>query len=160
MKLINSIFIFISLFVFVDGIVNNPKLKSNVSTKTSHIIKSKFAEESKSSKYNRCPAYNDEEGSNIDRREVLFATIGSLVSTLSLPSAVSAAYGQDAKIELPNPVEAMSNRVNQQCLVESLGNRECLVYLDPANKLYQGSDAQKLTEQIEKAAISLATSAN
>lgn len=157
MQFIKSIFIFSSLSVFVDGILSNPKVKSSVVTKTPQIIKSKFTEESKSLKYNRCPAYLDEEGSTMDRREAFFATIGSLIATMSLPSAVSAAYGQDAKIELPNPVESMSNRVSQQCLVESLGNRECLVYLDPANKLYQGADAQKLTEQIEKASASLAT---
>jgi hypothetical protein len=38
------------------------------------------------------------------------------------------------RLKLPNPMEAITNRVNGQCLVETLGNRECLVYLDPARQ--------------------------
>ena len=92
----------------------------------------------------------------MDRREALFAMLGSLMASMSVPVAASAAYGADAKIELPNPIEAMANRQSGQCLVESLGNRECLVYLDPANKLYQGADNLVLLERVEKASQSLA----
>lgn len=153
MKIITDILVLSSFLVFVDGILYAPKLESYVAKKIPNFVESEHIEQSKASK----KSYSREEGNNMDRRKALFATICGLVATVSLPATVSASYGQDAKIELPNPVESMSNRVNQQCLVESLGNRECLVYLDPANKLYQGADAQKLAERIEKASISLAT---
>ena len=78
----------------------------------------------------------------LDRREAAFAMLGTIWATsttaFSFPEPASAAYGVDAKIELPNMVENMSNRASKQCLVESLGNRECLVWMDPENKLYQG----------------------
>ena len=51
----------------------------------------------------------------------------------------------------------MTKRATQQCLVETLGNRECLVYLDPANKLYQNPEEAVLLERIEKASVALAT---
>ena len=102
----------------------------------------------------RCPEDGDDD--EMDRRETLFAMIGSLVASMSVPVAASATYGADAKIELPNPIEALANRQSGQCLVESLGNRECLVYLDPANKLYQGADNRVLLERVEKASQSLA----
>lgn len=41
-----------------------------------------------------------------------------------------------------------SYRTNKQCLVESLGNRECLVYLDPENKLYKGNDGKVLFDRL------------
>eukprot|EP00957_Ditylum_brightwellii_P107468 8200110-Ditylum_brightwellii.AAC.1 len=94
------------------------------------------------------------------RRRVAFAMIGSLWSVgsaFSSPEAANAVYGQDANIALPNVVEGMNNRVTQQCLVESLGNRECLVYLDPENKLYQGADTRILLERVEKSTEALAT---
>jgi hypothetical protein len=83
---------------------------------------------------------------NEDRREVLFAMMGSLWSIsggATGGAAVAAAtatatafnpiqpafatYGMDAKIELPDVIAGMNERQNKQCLVESLGNRECLV---------------------------------
>lgn len=103
----------------------------------------------------RCPEDKDDDSSDLDRREALFAMLGSVLAT-TVPTTAWAMYGEDAKIELPNPVEAISNRVNGQCLVETLGNRECLVYLDPANKLYQGADNAVLLERMEKASQSLA----
>jgi hypothetical protein len=72
---------------------------------------------------------------NEDRREVLFAMMGSMWSISataaavvgSNPQPVYATYGMDAKIELPDVIAGMNDRQNKQCLVESLGNRECLV---------------------------------
>jgi hypothetical protein len=98
----------------------------------------------------QCPGDIDEEDGDIDRRESFFAMVGGVLASLSMPSAVSAMYGEDAKIELPNPVDAITKRANGQCLVETLGNRECLVYLDPANKLYQGVDSEVLFTRIAK----------
>jgi len=95
---------------------------------------------------------------DMDRREALFAAAGMVwATTTGMPSAAHAVYGADAKIELPNPIESMNQRTNQQCLVESLGNRECLVYLDPANKLYQGAEGSVLLERLEKASEALAS---
>ena len=94
---------------------------------------------------------------DMDRREAAFAMLGSLwAMSWSLPAA-HAMYGEDAKMELPNIMDGMDKRINQQCLVETLGNRDCLVYLDPANKLYQQADNQVLLERIEKASEALAT---
>jgi hypothetical protein len=104
----------------------------------------------------RCPDDEDDDNSDLDRREALFAMLGSMLAT-SVPTAAWATYGDDAKIELPNPIEAISNRANGQCLVETLGNRECLVYLDPANKLYQGADNAVLLERMERTSQSLAS---
>lgn len=115
---------------------------------------SDFSKESRSRRCSRCP---EPETEDVDRREALYAMMGALVGVSSLPAAASATFGQDAKIELPNPVEKMADRVNGQCLVETLGNRECLVYLDPANKLYQGADTGVLLERVEKASEALAT---
>lgn len=94
-----------------------------------------------------------------DRREALFASIGAVwaVTTTAVQPAV-AAYGADAKIELPNPYQQMSDRATRQCLVESLGNRECLVYADQADKfVYKGVDSQALVSRIEKATTALAS---
>jgi len=107
-------------------------------------------------KCSRCPEPNDDD-LDMDRREAAFAMLGSFWAMTSSPIVANAVYGQDAKIELPNPMEDMSRRTNEQCLVESLGTRQCLVYLDPANKLYQQPDNQVLLERIEKASASLAT---
>jgi hypothetical protein len=73
------------------------------------------------------------------------------------PRAAMAASGDAAKIELPNPYTSMVDRATKQCLVESLGNRECLVYADDANKLYQGADSRILLERIEKSSQALST---
>mmetsp|Transcript_4685 Transcript_4685/g.9898 ORF Transcript_4685/g.9898 Transcript_4685/m.9898 type:complete len:254 (+) Transcript_4685:93-854(+) len=71
------------------------------------------------------------------------------------PAVAHATYGQDAKMVMPDIVQGISDRTNKQCLVESLGNRECLVYLDPDNQLYKGSDAQILFERLAKSANAL-----
>lgn len=107
-------------------------------------------------KCNRCPEPLDDDV-DMDRREAAFAMVGSLWAMTTSPLAASAAYGQDAKIELPNPVGDMNRRNNEQCLVESLGTRQCLVYLDPANKLYQQPDNKVLLERLDKASASLAS---
>lgn len=106
---------------------------------------------------------------DIDRREAAFAMIGNLwsrgmiptmvVSTLfSFPARpVHAAFGSDANIQLPNVLEGLNDRVSKQCLVESLGNRECLVYMDPENKLYKGTDSNVLLDRLETTSVALAT---
>ena len=109
-----------------------------------------------------CPEPDDIE---MDRREAAFAMIGAIWSSSVIPSVVlssgaqsaEAVYGTDANIAMPNVMEGISNRVNQQCLVESLGNRDCLVYLDPENKLYKGADGKELVERLEQSAESLST---
>ncbi|CAB9518652.1 expressed unknown protein [Seminavis robusta] len=119
------------------------------------------------SKCGPCPdddEEDDEDNDNkqMDRREAAFAMLGTLWATTSTaatlfssPEPSHAVYGADAKIELPNMAENMANRNNKQCLVESLGNRECLVYMDPDNKLYQGVDSQKLLQKIDLSSVSL-----
>ena len=105
----------------------------------------------------------EEEETLEDRREALFAMMGSLWalsgSPLSpLPPAAHAVYGSDAKIEMPNPIQGMSDRANKQCLVESLGNRECLVYQEDSEKfLYKGADVKVLLERIQTASKALET---
>lgn len=113
---------------------------------------------SKKRKCLRCPETTRED-TDLDRREALFAMVGTLWASTSTfpPGPANALYGADAKIELPNIVDGMTQRVNQQCLVESLGNRECLVYMDPANKLYQGADSRIMLQRIETASEALAT---
>ena len=111
----------------------------------------------KKTRCSRCPEPNDDDV-DMDRREAAFAVLGAIWATTTTTAfPAHATYGQDAKIELPNPVEDMARRTNEQCLVESLGSRQCLVYLDPANKLYQKPDNQVLLERIDKASASLAT---
>ena len=80
------------------------------------------------------------------RRAFLIAS--GLAIAFTNPAVSNAVYGADAKIEIPDIVQGMSDRTNKQCLVESLGNRECLVYLDPENQLYKGSDAKLLFERL------------
>jgi hypothetical protein len=104
-----------------------------------------------------------------DRREALFAGMGALWAAWSGPAAISgivemvpdvamAEYGADAKIEMPNPLQQTIDRASKQCLVESLGSRECLVYeSDAADKLYQGVDSALLLGRLEAAAAALAT---
>ena len=95
---------------------------------------------------------------NEDRREVLFAMMGSMWSiSAGNPQPVYATYGMDAKIELPDVIAGMNDRQNKQCLVESLGNRECLVYkeTDPNKLLYKGANSQILLDRIQLALNSL-----
>ena len=108
---------------------------------------------------------DDEEALSLDRREAAFAMLGGLWAAGTLPGMLvfgdaqvaNAVAGTDAKIELPDLIGGMSDRVNKQCLVESLGNRECLVYMeDSAKFLYKGDDAQVLLGRIESASQGLA----
>jgi len=106
------------------------------------------------------PLDNDSE---LDRREAAFAMLGSawaagfLPTALVFPQGAQAEYGADAKIELPNPVKGLEDRANKQCLVETLGNRECLVYADDSAKIYQGADNKVLLSRVEKASEALAS---
>jgi hypothetical protein len=100
----------------------------------------------------------DEVDIDADRREALFALAGSLWAVGMLPAPPAfATPGTDANIRLPNPLEQIADRATKQCLVESLGNRECLVYMDDANKLYQGTDSRVLLSRVESSAQALAT---
>jgi hypothetical protein len=96
----------------------------------------------------------------MDRREAGYALLGQLWAVGVLPSAMifpeSAFAGAEANIQLPNPLEAITDRSTKKCMVESLGNRECLVYEDPENKLYQGTDGRVWLDRIEKASSSFA----
>lgn len=65
------------------------------------------------------------------------------------PAASHATYGEDAKMLIPDIAQGIADRTNKQCLVEGLGIRDCLVYLDPDNQLYKGSDALVLFERLE-----------
>ena len=107
-----------------------------------------------SSKLSPC----DPPAGETDRREVLFSTLGAVFASLAVrPSAADAAYGADANMEMPNVLEGITNRATKQCLVESLGNRECLLYMDPDNKLFEGFDNEVLLERLEKSSAALAT---
>ena len=56
----------------------------------------------------------------------------------------------------PDIVQGMSDRNTKQCLVESLGNRECLVYQEDEEKLlYKGAGIKVLLERIQIAAQAL-----
>lgn len=96
----------------------------------------------------------------LDRRNVIsmFAMFSTATAStiLNHPKKANAIYGEDAKIALPNVMESMDNRINKQCLVESLGNRECLVYLDPDKQLYKSADVDVLVERLEKSTEALA----
>lgn len=82
------------------------------------------------------------------RRAFLTFAAASLGFTATYPGVSHARYGEDAKIIIPDVVQEMADRNNKQCLVESLGNRACLVYLDPENQLYKGTDAKVLFERL------------
>lgn len=115
----------------------------------------------------RCDPCQEEPTSDddslLDRREAAFAmlgtmwAVGTLPTALIFPEAAEATYGADAKLSLPNPIESMNDRATKQCLVESLGNRECLVYADDGNRLYQGTDTRLILDRIDKASLALAT---
>jgi hypothetical protein len=124
-----------------------------------------FYEKGKKKECRPCEEPLDDNDDDIDlsKREAAFAMLGSiwavgmLPTVLVFPNAANAAYGADAKILLPNPVEGLIDRQEKRCLVESLGNRECLVYEDPTGKLYQGLDNQVLLERIQKISVFMAT---
>jgi hypothetical protein len=93
---------------------------------------------------------------DLDRREALFSLIGQVAAGLGTlfwaPKDSNAVYGADAKLEIPNVMDGINNRASgRQCLVESLGNRECLAYLDPDNKLWQNPDSGILLDRLQKA---------
>jgi len=140
--------------------------RRNLSKKLSIAPSPNQQERSSTKTFNPCP--EPDNNPDMDRREAAFAMLGSLwvagaVPAAVLPAALSnaqpayAEYGTDAKIQLPNPMEQMRERATKQCLMESLGNRECLVYEDPDNKLYQNPDTKVLVERVEKAGEALAT---
>ena len=80
---------------------------------------------------------------------------GSSMGTLVQPAFAS--QGAEAKIEMPNVLQGFQDRATKQCLVESLGNRECLVYAgDDQSRLYQGLNNQVLLDRIESASRALA----
>lgn len=108
---------------------------------------------------------DDEELLLESRREALFAMMGTLWAAGTLPESLlgsaapaNAAYGVDANMAFPDVVQGLSDRANKQCLVESLGNRECLVYQEDEEKLlYKGADSQILLNRIQVAAKALET---
>lgn len=116
----------------------------------------------------RCPD-DDERETLEDRREALFATMGGLwaVATTTTSSSTAllgfanpsfATSGVDAKMAFPDVLGGMEDRQTKQCLVESVGNRECLVYkeTDPDKLLYKGVNANILVERTKRAAAALA----
>lgn len=139
------------------------RVTSNLSTKVNLASKAKEQGCSSKKRCNPCPESDDDP--DMDRREATLAMLGSLWAAGAMPAAMLtgnaqpaiAEYGTDAKLELPNPMGQMRDRANKQCLMESLGTRECLVYEDPDNKLYQNPDTKVLVERVEKAGEALAT---
>ena len=93
----------------------------------------------------------------VDRRKAILSVVIGIPTLVVGTSPSAAAQGDYAKIEMPNVMQGMADRVNKQCLMESLGNRECLVYADPANKLYQGANNQVLLDRLEGATRALAS---
>ena len=118
-----------------------------------------------------CPDDYDDDNNDIetqeDRREALFAMMGGLWATTTAASSSAALFGfpdpslatagTDAKMEFPDVMAGMNDRATKQCLVESLGNRECLVYkeTDPDKLLYKGANAQILVDRTKKASDAL-----
>ena len=85
---------------------------------------------------------------------------GSMSSSLLRPivQPVLAVQGSEAKIEMPNVMQGFQDRATKQCLVESLGNRECLVYAgDEESRLYKGANNQVLLDRFSIASRALAT---
>lgn len=120
----------------------------------------------------RCRCPDDEESEDEselleDRREALFAAMGGLwavattattsTALLGLPEPSLATAGTDANMAFPDVMQGLNDRNTKQCLVESLGNRECLVYkeTDPDKLLYKGANAQILVDRVKKAADAL-----
>ena len=121
------------------------------------------ADEPSEESWDTCP--DPPEDKDLDRREALFAMMGSMWSVGLVGDAIMVggqgspanAFGEDAKMEFPDVMAGLSDRANKQCIVESLGNRECLVYMDPANAVYQGQDVSLLLERIEMSARALSS---
>jgi hypothetical protein len=92
----------------------------------------------------------------LDRRHAILTTIpvvgGILILLTGNAAANAVSQGAEAKIELPNPYQQLADRASQQeCLVESLGNRGCDKFV------YQGVDVAVLLRRIEKSMGALAT---
>jgi hypothetical protein len=107
---------------------------------------------------------DDDDNDDESRREALFSMVGTLwaitgtsipiiglaAASIQPPLPANAASGDFAKIELPNPYQTLADRATKQCLSESLGNRECLVYADDADKfLYKGFDGSLLLQRLK-----------
>ena len=89
-----------------------------------------------------CPDPPEDE--DLDRREGVFALIGSVWSiTTGVTSSLSTTYGEDAKIEVPDMLDNMNDRVNQQ------------LYLDSENQLYKGLDIEILLTRLDNSIIAL-----
>jgi len=116
----------------------------------------------------RCPPEDEElnddgneESSLEDRREALFAMMGSIWAAsgvYGLPGSAYATAGVDANMAFPDVIGGMNDRATKQCLVESLGNQECLVYneTDSDKLLYKGANLDILVERIQQATTALA----
>lgn len=144
-------------------------LKSKLGLKQSSFHQRDFSTKNRK-KYCKCPDDDDDDISSIDnmkdpeelledRREALYAMMGTIwaVTTTTFPmEPANAMYGSDAKLVLPDVMQGLSDRATKQCLVESLGNRECLVYQDDEDKfLYKGADVQVLLQRIQTASSAL-----
>jgi hypothetical protein len=92
-------------------------------------------------------SFSSGDGSKTRRHFIANASI-LLPSIFTHSQPALGVYGADAKMVIPDVMQGISDRTNKQCLVESLGNRECLVYLDPENKLYKGSDGKILFDRL------------
>ena len=92
----------------------------------------------------------DENDATDTSRRSIFASALSAYVSITLPLSANAVYGADANMQFPNVAQGIADRTNKQCLVESLGNRECLVYEDPDNKLYKSADSTVLFERLGK----------
>lgn len=157
--------VFALLWSQAEALAPGQHRKSHASTKLNlkyrHRSRS-FTEEDEPPKQFRCP--NDIINSNIDmdRREALFAMIGSLwsaglMSNIIFPQKAQAVSGSEDNIQIPNMIGGMTDRVEKQCIVESLGNRECLVYADPDKAVCKGLDMTVLLDRVEATSIALAT---
>lgn len=135
------------------------KVKSTRRNKTK--LKSKTIREENQQK-RRCKLCPDPpENKDLDRREALFSLLGQIAAGVGTlfwaPKDSVAVYGADAKLEIPNVMDGINNRASgRQCLVESLGNRECLAYLDPDNKLWQNPDSAILLQRLQKSIAAFA----
>jgi len=134
----------------------NSKTLLNQSLNHKHKINNPTHQNKPKQKCHPCPEPNND-NIDLDRREAAFAMLGTLWSVGILPEQALAAYGEDAKMEIPNVADGLNNRVNKQCLVESLGNRDCLVYLDPEKKLYKTPNVELLVERLDVCSTSLAS---
>jgi len=78
------------------------------------------------------PWNSDHNDGGLDRRQIMTkmfsGSLGGVLSMILFPDYAKAVYGSDAKMMFPDPIQGMADRAGKQCLVESLGNRECLVY--------------------------------